>query len=484
MRRILLTTLFSVSMSCLVAQINDFRAEYEKFQKQARQEYDDFRDECNKTYAEFIKFAWSEHQKQPAIRRPISVAPIEPLPYEDTITIMDDQLPYDGIIPVPQPNPQPKPVAPIHEIDGADVDYFSFSFYGVKCRVRLSDSYRKMFKDLSPESISDMWLWYSSGMFDNVIYDCLELRSRYRLCDYAYLCMLDKMATSFWGGKSNEASMLMAFVYCQSGYKMRLAIGDNSLVMLYASEHLIYDIPYFLDCNERYYPYAFTGDYCKMCKAGFDQEQPMSLIIDRPPMLGDESTSQRSFVSNKGINVKVSVNKNLVEFYNSYPTSEVDDEFMTRWAMYANTPLDSTARSYLYPSLKSQISGKSQLSQVELLLNFMHTAFKYERDNDVWGNDRAFFPDETLYYPSCDCEDRAILFSRIIRDILNLKTILVYYPNHLAVAVNFTDTVQGDHVVYAGEKYVVCDPTYINAPVGATMPGLDNSSAKVILLNK
>ena len=32
------------------------------------------------------------------------------------------------------------------------------------------------------------------------------------------------------------------------------------------------------------------------------------------------------------------------------------------------------------------------------------------------------------------------------------------------------------------QKFVVCDPTYIGAPVGATMPDMDNGSATVILL--
>ena len=34
-----------------------------------------------------------------------------------------------------------------------------------------------------------------------------------------------------------------------------------------------------------------------------------------------------------------------------------------------------------------------------------------------------------------------------------------------------------------GKKFVVCDPTYIGAPIGATMPEMDNSTAKVILLS-
>jgi hypothetical protein len=34
-----------------------------------------------------------------------------------------------------------------------------------------------------------------------------------------------------------------------------------------------------------------------------------------------------------------------------------------------------------------------------------------------------------------------------------------------------------------GRKFVVCDPTYIGAPLGMTMPGMNNSEATVILLN-
>lgn len=120
---------------------------------------------------------------------------------------------------------------------------------------------------------------------------------------------------------------------------------------------------------------------------------------------------------------------------------------------------------------------------VERLLNFVQTAFVYEYDDKVWGYDRAFFTEETLYYPYCDCEDRSILFSRLVRDLVGLDVILVFYPGHLATAVCFDDEVNGDYIMVGNRKYVVCDPTYIGAPVGATMPGMDNKAAHAIVLN-
>ncbi len=113
----------------------------------------------------------------------------------------------------------------------------------------------------------------------------------------------------------------------------------------------------------------------------------------------------------------------------------------------------------------------------------MQTAFVYEYDDKVWGADPAFFADETLYYPYCDCEDRSILLTRIVRDLLNLKCALVYYPGHLATAVALGEDATGDFIRVGEEKFLVCDPTYINAPIGRTMPGLSNDEAKLLILD-
>ena len=73
--------------------------------------------------------------------------------------------------------------------------------------------------------------------------------------------------------------------------------------------------------------------------------------------------------------------------------------------------------------------------------------------------------------------DLAILFSRLVRDLVGLDVVLLYYPGHLATAVAFNENVTGDYLVYKNRKYIVCDPTFINAPVGMTAPDEDNASA-------
>ena len=146
--------------------------------------------------------------------------------------------------------------------------------------------------------------------------------------------------------------------------------------------------------------------------------------------------------------------------------------------------------------MKAKLKGLSQKEAVQQLLWWMHGAvdtegkiktadcFLYNYDENVWGCDRPFFGEETLFYPYCDCEDRSVLLSHLVRDLLNLDVVLVYYPGHLAMAVNFTEPVKGDYVMLDGRKFIVCDPTFIGGRVGDTMTGMENESVTAILLNR
>jgi hypothetical protein len=70
----------------------------------------------------------------------------------------------------------------------------------------------------------------------------------------------------------------------------------------------------------------------------------------------------------------------------------------------------------------------------------------------------------------------------LVRDLIGTDVVLIYYPGHLATAVGFKEEVNGDYLIYKNRRYTVCDPTYVNAPVGKTMPGMDNKEAQVIVL--
>ncbi|MDR1162198.1 MAG: hypothetical protein LBK45_07640, partial [Tannerellaceae bacterium] len=105
--------------------------------------------------------------------------------------------------------------------------------------------------------------------------------------------------------------------------------------------------------------------------------------------------------------------------------------------------------------------------------------------NDVeqFGREKYFFAEELLHYPFSDCEDRAILFSQLARRFAGLEVALLDYPNHVAAAVKLNEPTEGDYVEIHGERYIVCDPTYIGAPIGKAMTHTRKEKAHVLVLN-
>ena len=119
-----------------------------------------------------------------------------------------------------------------------------------------------------------------------------------------------------------------------------------------------------------------------------------------------------------------------------------------------------------------------------MLLDFVQYAFQYATDQDQFGYERPLFGDESFYYPKNDCEDRAILFSILVRDLVGLDVALVHWPGHLGAAVAFDEQVEGDYFLLDDQRYTVCDPTYIGAKIGMTMDVFKNTEVKLIKLKR
>lgn len=462
----------------------DFEKKYYEFRDAQIDKYVSHRDECNQKYAEHLKNAWARFESKEPIPTPDPFKPIPPRPYdkskhaEPVVVAPVEEKPV-------APAPQPKPVAPIPEVPAPVENVCNVSFYGINAKVRLDEKALSPMNDVSPSAISARWRQLSdAGTMNNTVRDCLEARIRYNLSDWAYLSFLLELGRQHCAG-TNAATMLAAYIYCQSGYQMRLGVDGNRLLLLYGSKHQIFDKKYFTVAGVSYY---IAGDdkisSIMLCDAAFDGETPLSLYISGEQSLGNSLTDSRTITSKKypELSANVAVPHPLIQFFDKYPSSAVENNFMTRWAMYANTPLSGAVKEKLYPHLKANISGLSKLQAAERLLNWVQTGFVYEYDDKVWGHDRAFFAEETLYYPYCDCEDRSILFSRLVRDLLGLDVALVYYPGHLATAVCFDEDVRGDMMTIGGRRFTVCDPTYIGAPVGKEMPNLEHDKAQAIVL--
>ena len=490
-----------LAVNCVSAQSLEER--FRAFQQSAHVNYQSFRAKANQQYADFMRLAWEDHFANSPIPVPEEVV-VPPVVYDDEKLQKDEELVkqdeknndeinhdvkgneviVEVVITPPLPQPQPEPIAEPEPIPHSDEYTCIFDYFNTTCSVRVPLQLLRL-SAATNEDFAQGWEILSNGEYEATLADCLRLRDELSLCDWGYLLMLSEFSKNAYLADNNEATLLCAWLYCQSGYQMRLALDGARLNLLYASQHTIYRKSYFNLEGQKYYPLKAASKSLQICTVAFEKEQALSLHVVDYPRLQTDYSDIRLLQSKKYDDIQVSVktNRNLLSFYETYPSNELNNNALTRWAMYANTPLTEEVRNMMYPALYSHLKGCDYRVAVEKVLNFVQTAFVYEYDDKVWGGDRAFFAEETLFYPYADCEDRSILFSRLVRDLLRLPVLLVYYPGHVATAVAFPTEESGDYIMVDGVRYTVCDPTYIGAPVGDTMPGMDNKTAQVMLLN-
>lgn len=478
-------------------------ATFDQFVSDKQTEYDAFRKRVNDEYAAFMEKAWSEFKGQPAVQ-PKPQPKVEPVVYEEKGQIDGEKERKRGrrneekkkeeekqiavepeVVVVPQAAPAPEPIAPVQPKEDKQEPRkekrVSVSFYGTIVSVNFPDPDGFKLASLDEKQLAEAWKQLSEAKYDVTVANVLAIRKSLQLCDWGYLRMLQEVTNKHYG-KSNEATFMQAFLMTQSGYQVRLGKDNKKLYLLIASKFDLFDYSYFTIEGKTFYAIDCKGINLYICPAFVAKEQALSLQIAQTQKLNQEPTEKRKLTSKKGLTTSVCVNKNQIDFYDKYPKGYLNKDVNTAWVAYANTPMDPKIKEQLYPTFEKAIANMSQKEAVNLILNWVQTAFVYEYDDKVWGEDRAFFPSETLYYPYCDCEDRSILFSRLVRDLLDLPVVLLYYPGHLATAVAFTEDVQGDYLTYKNKKYVVCDPTFIGAPVGKTMTGMNNETAKIVVL--
>ena len=484
---------FGISIALLLAIVNLSAQDndFDEFRKQALREFDDFkttktkefndfRDKANAEFAEFMQQAWPKFQAKEPIPIPPSPDPVKPPVVDPQKPPTADPIPFEEVKPAPQPVIPPQPVAPIPQPVEPVKQKLTFLFYQTECKVSLEPDQKIVLTNLSEEKIAKAWTQFSQPEYNALINDCLELRTRLNLCDWGYIQLIQRLSEKHYNSTtSNAAVVLQMYLLTQSGYKLRIAKSGERLALLVPSEQIMYAYTYFNLSGEKYYVIdkSLKGALFNIFDRAFPNEQTLSLQT-KQPYLKQTDTPVKTYTSIRYPEMKVSVstNQNLIDFYNACPVHSA-------WELYAAASMSEHLKSELYPALKKYIAGKSETEAANQLINFVQTAFEYQTDEEQFGYERPLFADETFYYPASDCEDRAILYSILVRELLGLDVVLLHYPNHLATAVHFRDdAVSGDYLMISGKKFIVCDPTYIGATIGQAMLQFKNVSAGVVRL--
>lgn len=457
---------------------------YEEWKSQQEQEYQSYIDQQDREFSDFLKREWTafqafeaEHFVSEPKPREIPIREEEPLQEIPTVEEVKD-------IEVPQ-----KPVKieqpPIREsvqiIQTKNETLYELVFWGLPVDIRIPNELKLSgMPQVNEKKVSDFWFEISSKDYQSVLEQIQTYRQQMKLNDWAYCLFLNEIAYNLSPYDNDVKKLFIWFMLLKSGYDAKVGIGENSIALLLPSQNNVYGVPYLVIDGKSYYLVNFTDsnsvvmdirtfegsypDADAMIDFGMDENLQFSTMLM-------ERELQFTYLGEE-YNIPVVYNINIVNFLENYPHTDLE--------IYFSTTLSSEAEYSIISSLSPIMEGKTKTEALNLLLRFVQTAFEYKTDAEHFGREKIMFPEEILHYPYSDCDDRAVFFSYLVTNLLGLEVVALDYPGHLATAVYLDVDIPGDKIEYNGRKYLICDPTYINANIGMTMRQFRQTEPKVV----
>lgn len=517
MKKILLTGIIIGLSGCAALAQNigeEYRRQFEAYRQQQQQAFDTYRQqqqEAFRAYEESMRKQWEEFTVQAKVNMRLRPEPrqqpVRPevvntenrlMPVSEVMGSvsslnrkaggnLDDDIPedfFDDLAnfleddsePAPEPEPAPKTLM----AEAGNPAAFQFAYLGSTCRVRMGKDFAFTLNGVDENCCADAWKLLSQADIKALSDDCRALKKAMRLGDWGYLGLLDAIGKAYYG--NSDKSVLFSFMMLvYDGYQVKICRMDKHLALMVGVEETVYGYSYVTIDGLKHY--ILNTDEASECYVvNLPQSggtRLFSSALSSVPALAYEGAPSREIkVQDKDgrkLSAKVKPNRNLMLYYDALPRTN-------QWNYYVNTSLSREAKYALYPILRKEIDGKSEVEAVNFLLHFIQKGFEYQTDGEQFGYERPLFGDETFFYPYTDCEDRAILLSILSADLLGLEAVLVEYDDHLSTAIRFNEEAAGSYFQLDDGKYYCCDPTYIGAGVGESMPDYAEKSAKIIRL--
>ena len=376
---------------------------------------------------------------------------------------------------VPVTPPAVKPSAPTGELFTASADKQMVNFCGQKVYVDKSLKGVCSIGNMRENAIADAYEAMCKADYKALVDDCRKVKKELNLNDWGIFLFVREASKTLCTDE-NAAVVMQQFLLNELGYKSKMArrADRNQMLLFVAADCQVYGHPYFTKDGLNYYNLT-SNESCQfyMCQEDSPKaKSKLNMQVNHAPALNAGMVNSVHKNRAGSVAVSVDVPKSLMEFYGSMPQCD--------YSVYVNAEVNPSVANKVLSTLAPLVNGKSEAEAANLLINFVQTGFQYATDQEQFGYEKPFFVEELFYYPYCDCEDRSVLYSYLVRNLLKLDVVLLDYPNHIATAVCFNENVSGDFVTVGGKKYVVCDPTYIGASIGKAMPQFKNVAAKVL----
>lgn len=339
----------------------------------------------------------------------------------------------------------------------------SFQYYSEHIQLDYEDN---MIPNTVPkankESIALFYDTLDKSTFRPVLLQLASYKRKFSLNGYLYYDLIHQAVQHLCKDKNgNYKTLLEWFLLSKSGVDTRLTYVGQAIYLYAYSQENIYNIPIVQIQGKDYinltsFKYAYTSS--KSSTAFIvdivvnPNGKPLSFSLQKLPNLSAQPMNKEMVFAHRNelYRFDITLDKTLIDLMENYPL--VDELY------YIETPISSTLQASLVKKLRELMEKKSKQESVQFLLSLTRTAFNYKTDLDNFGKNKPMIPDEVLYYAHSDCEDRSALFYALIKELVDLPTIVVDYPEHLTIGVALPENI-GKPLLYEGRSYTICDPT-------------------------
>lgn len=304
--------------------------------------------------------------------------------------------------------------------------------------------------------------WLSSNQINSITEQLTYWSSVYELDDIGYLLMLNKLSDQLLKYNADNCKTLFKYaVLDQKGLDVFLGYSNNRIT-LYGRTNIMIDNCIFIERgNKKYFDLSFNQRKEPEVEQLFVMHHtrnaiPLVVNTITPPKLNALSTKRTIPYEFDGMIyfLPIAVNQSLVAYYHDLPAINIG-------TMYLNYGLSVNAQQTLVAEVKKATQSYHTTAALSFILGFVQQSFDYKKDEEVYGEEKFSFPEETLVNRYADCEDKAMLFAVLVQQVLGLKTVALYYKDaeHINVAVETWKRKQEGQFSFNNQQYIVCEPS-------------------------
>ena len=443
--------LFVLSISALYA------GSFEDFKKTQSASYSKFKDPRDNGFNDYLKAQWQEYQAY--ITQPMYT---QPKPKQIT-PLASKPAPKVGpsvLIRLPKEINTDTKEAPLKKKLTYDI---TLDFYGLTLGFNADKEIaRYKFYPHTQAGIAEFFSLLASSNYGVTINTIQTYKKQLHLNDWAIYLLVERLAQELYSSR-DEARIYQWFLLTKLGFDVKIALSGSDVYLLHYVDKIVYQSPRYKFDNRYYYILSAYDKKAIKKIYTYKEKYPHATkaldfsLKELPKFPKEQVEKQRAFVY-EGIDytLRYTQNKNLLAFMKTYP--QVD------YSIYFNATMDMRTYREIAKQLKEYCDGKKMADAMNMVLRFVQKAFVYKRDDVQFGHEKVMFADETLFYDASDCEDRAVLYAQLVKRLFGVSVVGIKYSDHMATALYIP--MQGESVFYQHKRYVIADPTYVNANIG------------------